>query len=100
MTSRQARVRSASELVRVEIPAELLLSLLEGYRVSAVDMRCLDAESRQRLRRLLLLACARNCRGLEGEGCARACPRRIGPGGHDSPRATAQYPAVPGTDAI
>jgi len=47
--------------LRVEIPAECLLALLEERHVAAVNLRCLDAESRSCLKRLLLRACARNC---------------------------------------
>ena len=45
-------------LVRVEIEADTLLTLLKGRRLCASDMRCLDCESKHCLWRLLLKACA------------------------------------------
>jgi hypothetical protein len=45
--------------VKVEIDAAILLQLLQGRRLCAADMRCLDCESKRCLLRLLLKACAR-----------------------------------------
>jgi hypothetical protein len=46
-------------MVRVEIDAAILLQLLQGRRLCAADMRCLDCESKHCLLRLLLKACAK-----------------------------------------
>ncbi|MFN2350288.1 MAG: hypothetical protein ABR558_12095, partial [Thioalkalivibrio sp.] len=58
------------DVLRVEISAMRLLALLAENRLHALDMRCLDPESRQCLRRLLLEACAQNC-----VRCKRSCHR-------------------------
>lgn len=56
------------DVLRVEISAARLLGLLAEDRLHALDMRCLDAPSRECLRRLLLQACAQNC-----VRCERSC---------------------------
>jgi hypothetical protein len=61
-----ARTPKALGRVRVELPAECLLALLEKQHLTALDMRCLDAHSRYCLRQLLLRACAHRCRRVGG----------------------------------
>mgnify|MGYP000011752421 CR=1 FL=1 len=61
--------------IRVEIAAATLLPLLAGGQVCAADLRCLDGESKQHLRRLCIQSCAAPLR--EPVGLAKA-PEPVG----------------------
>ncbi|MDD3518717.1 MAG: hypothetical protein PHQ14_10240 [Chromatiales bacterium] len=54
----QPDAEDARAVLRVEIDAGRLLALLRDSALCAADLRCLDCESRQCLRRMLLRACA------------------------------------------
>lgn len=49
-----------AEVLRLQVPAELVRRLMEEGRICAADLRCLDAESKEGLQRLCLENCARH----------------------------------------
>ncbi|ACL73799.1 hypothetical protein Tgr7_2724 [Thioalkalivibrio sulfidiphilus HL-EbGr7] len=63
--------KAHSDVLRIEISATRLFALLAENRLHAMDIRCLDAESRIYLRRLFLDACVQNC-----NRCERVCHRK------------------------
>ena len=46
--------------VRVEVTEEIMVRLLTAGQVCAADLRCLDCESKQCLRRLCLESCVKS----------------------------------------
>lgn len=53
-------MRDEAPLVRVALSPETLARLIGGGQLCAAELRCLDCESKQCVRRLVLEACARN----------------------------------------
>jgi hypothetical protein len=77
MRTCDALKQDTSQGMRVEIPAQQVLRLLAAGQLRAMDLRCLDEESRHCLRRLLLRACASCCTQCD------LCPGMFQPGKGD-----------------
>ena len=59
-TEDQVNDRQETDLVRFELSAEKLSTLLLNRQVCAADIRCLDAQSKQCLKMLCLKTCLSN----------------------------------------
>lgn len=47
-----------SNSLRIEVAPRTLAKILRSRNIAAADIRCLDADSKQQLRKLCLQACA------------------------------------------